>query len=213
MTKRYDIETEARKHFDKAQAWWDYELGRETLYEMCDRFPGQEDVRHTISKLWLIGRSHAAALERRRAPKPTDQPYRETATAIAKDEVFRTMVTSLRDVDEAAAYTTAVLHDIHEAADHLARLFQKTTRTFKISLATKYLHFHAPSVPIFDSLSEESLAWLVADDDVPDDFPKTRYGGQLARFAVVRRRLSEAGIKTTAATLDIFLLYWRLPGK
>ena len=43
---------------------WD--VGNEVLYELCTKHPRHAEIPAVIAKVWLIGRSYAAAIERRR---------------------------------------------------------------------------------------------------------------------------------------------------
>jgi len=43
-----------------------YDVGKDALYEMCRKHPRHNREDEVISKIWLIGRSHSAAIERRR---------------------------------------------------------------------------------------------------------------------------------------------------
>jgi hypothetical protein len=48
----------------ESESVWD--LGNEVLYKLCDDHPGHTANNAIIAKVWLIGRSYAAAIERRR---------------------------------------------------------------------------------------------------------------------------------------------------
>lgn len=43
-----------------------WRVGNEVLYELCRTRPTHTDEADVIAKIWLIGRSYAAAIERRR---------------------------------------------------------------------------------------------------------------------------------------------------
>ena len=42
---------------------WD--LGNKVLYDLCSSYPYHKTDEEIIAKIWLIGRSYAAAIERR----------------------------------------------------------------------------------------------------------------------------------------------------
>jgi hypothetical protein len=48
----------------RTKSVWD--LGNDILYEMCEKYPGHDEDNEIIAKIWLIGRSYAAAIERRK---------------------------------------------------------------------------------------------------------------------------------------------------
>ncbi len=41
-------------------------LGNETLYKLCRDHPEHKNDKAIVAKIWLIGRSYAAAIERRK---------------------------------------------------------------------------------------------------------------------------------------------------
>lgn len=46
---------------------WD--LGNDVLYRLCKEYPHHKTEQEIIAKIWLIGRSYAAAIERRKTKK------------------------------------------------------------------------------------------------------------------------------------------------
>lgn len=49
----------------KSQSYWD--LGNKVLYDLCRKYPRHEGYPEIIAKIWIIGRSYAAAIERRKS--------------------------------------------------------------------------------------------------------------------------------------------------
>ena len=41
---------------------WDFP--NQMLYDLCSNYPSQEDAEQVVAKIWLIGRSYAASVER-----------------------------------------------------------------------------------------------------------------------------------------------------
>jgi hypothetical protein len=86
----YDLLTEAHRHWpgarSQARRW---ERGRRALYDLCHR-SSHDDLDLTISKLWLIGRSHAAALERTHVRRQGDV-YLDAATQFRDAQVDETL--------------------------------------------------------------------------------------------------------------------------
>jgi len=211
----WDLRTEAARWFDEAQEDYKYGPGAETLYDVCRRYPRHDAGAHaaTISKLWLIGRSHSAALERRRAGGP--DPYPPTADLMAAGGRLDALLDQMRALE---TYSPAHLAAVYTVVGHLAGLFQETTGQYKLSLASKYLHFHDPSVPIYDSISHEGLALLVPLDEAKRYAGRELaarglgwYGKHLARFAAAHAILRQAGYDANARRIDTFLLYWNRP--
>ena len=126
-------------------AVWD--LGNEALYELCRKHPGHRDDDAILAKVWLIGRSYAASIERRRR-KPSengDEFYLDqVAPAIKRAGVDRWFA-QLSDLRRPDAASVVPVHA------RLTALFEQISGLEKRSLASKYLHFHFPrAVYIFD---------------------------------------------------------------
>jgi hypothetical protein len=182
-----------------ARAW---QPGREALRQLCAA--PHSDVNATVSKLWLIGRSHSASLDRTHVGwKPGRyQKTAEKLRAIGLDRLLR----AVRGCGE--AYDDRHVDLIQTAVEAVTAVLYKTTKQRKLSLASKYLHYHAPSVPMYDS---KSCLWYTsvtgrghrADVATRPD----AYGRHFARFLTIRTRLIAHGVKSvTARTLDDFVM-------
>ncbi len=51
---------------EKALSNTAWDLGNQVLYDLCSKHPFHKTPQEIIAKVWLIGRSYAAALERRK---------------------------------------------------------------------------------------------------------------------------------------------------
>ena len=51
-------------YLSNANSRWEY--GNSVLYRMCKEQPEHKDIDVIVGKIWLIGRSYAAAIERRK---------------------------------------------------------------------------------------------------------------------------------------------------
>lgn len=207
---KYDLVCEAEKHFARAQEVYEYGFGMDTLYRMCRREPSHHDVGRVISKLWLIGRSHAAALERRRDTQEYVRPYQRTARALVNSE-YDVLLEHIRQA--APKYGPVHLAAVESAVLCVAQVLQRTTGMWKPSLASKYTHFHEPSAPILDSIALGGLRTFIQRRELTADeralWDRGGYSRFLARFSAARRRLREGGLDpVTARTMDTFLLYW-----
>lgn len=134
---------------------WD--LGNQALYSLCQDYPRHDRDDAIIAKIWLIGRSYAAAIERRKNSKDTSDEFyeRTVATEIKKSELDD-WLTALpaRIIDSWCELGSVItLHG------RLMDLFSKITELNKRSLASKYLHFHRPDLFfIFDSRAKAAIA-------------------------------------------------------
>jgi hypothetical protein len=140
---------------------WD--LANQVLYELCRDHRGHDSDQAVYAKILLIGRSHAAAIERRsedgKGPKvPNDEFYeRIVVPAIRKSRIDRW-------IKEAAATpginpeSLPVLLSVHAK---VTRLFASISGKNKRSLASKYLHFHLPNHFFFyDARAVQALGFL-----------------------------------------------------
>lgn len=148
----YNLEKHAGKYWKAAQDYHRrYELGRNALYALCAS-ARHDNSEATVSKLWLVGRSHSAALERTHVPHADrkKEPYWKAAEALRKLRLDDHL-DAVRD--RGNAYDDAHVEIITECVASVTNVLAGVMGQSKLSLATKYLHFHAPAVPIFDSVS------------------------------------------------------------
>ena len=144
---------------DHARTPSPWTLGNQVLYDLCKEHPRHHEVSEVIAKVWLIGRSYAAAIERRReTTEANDDFYIEKVAPI----IIRSDIDAW--IEAAAAYET-----MNEAsADAVLSTHSKVTQLFsaisgleKRSLASKYLHFHLPNLfYIYDTRAVEAMRKL-----------------------------------------------------
>ncbi|MCK5686511.1 hypothetical protein KAJ27_20415 [bacterium] len=139
---------------------WDF--GNKILYKMCMEHPQHIDQSEIIGKIWLIGRSYAAAIERRKInfvnENAGDDFYiNKVAPAVAKSEIDNWIKSF--DINEISAVDN--LGKILEVHQKLTKLFKDITGMEKRSLASKYLHFHRPNLFfIYDSRADYAVSEL-----------------------------------------------------
>jgi hypothetical protein len=126
---------------------WD--LGNEVLYDLCSKHPLHNTPQEIIAKVWLIGRSYAAALERRKNKSSGslgDLFYvNNAAPKIRKSKIDNWFAQLKKE---------PTLTKVIETHAKPTKLFHKITKLEKRSLASKYLHFHFKNLFfIFDSRS------------------------------------------------------------
>lgn len=139
---------------------WD--KGNDVLYGMCKAYPEHKNVDEVMAKIWLIGRSYAAAIERRRNKKDSnDNFYVDIATQIIKygfdEQISR--IPSKEKIDE------DIVKIIGEVHLFVTKKFYQLTKLNKRSLASKYLHFHKPLVPIYDSRAKQAVSELMKEHE------------------------------------------------
>jgi len=134
---------------------WD--LGNEVLYELCAKYPRHDAEKEILAKIWLIGRSYAAAIERRKNSKQdAEQFYLKTvAPAIRNSDID----TWLSDIAWERKPTSENYSGIVAVHKKLTDLFFDISGMKKRSLASKYLHFHFPHLfYIYDSRASSAVA-------------------------------------------------------
>ena len=121
---------------------WD--LGNEVLYDLCNKYPCHKEDQAILAKVWLIGRSYAAAIERRRPDdmekkEDNDDFYIQTVLPKIKGSAIDQWIEGLKKYQSP---TTESLNDILTVHANVTNLFAEISNLQKRSLASKYLHFH-----------------------------------------------------------------------
>ena len=174
---------------------WVWHAGDQALYRLCEVHPDHSSVQGTVAKLWLIGRSYAAALERSRAPgSKTGAALYEVAASSLRESSLDTYVATLRAIRSLDANNVPLLLKTHA---HLVGLLKPHTGDDKRSLASKYLHFHAPeAVPIYDAVSERACRTLLGpwrpERATPSASCDPQYRLHVLRILELRSRLEGA---------------------
>jgi hypothetical protein len=134
------------------QSAWD--LGNQTLYDLCRKHPDHRSVHVIVGKIWLIGRSYASSIERRPDSQSVkgDDFYLDTVGPRIKragiDKWFD-------DIRRLRRPDPSVVVPVHK---QLTDLFREITRLEMRSLASKYLHFHFPrAVYIYDERAGRAI--------------------------------------------------------
>lgn len=125
--------------------------GNEVLYRMCREKPLHTDLDIVSSKLWLIGRSYSAAIERRVGKDFSMETAAKLLINSNIDELIRKIISIERP-------TESNIHEILNAHRCFVDIIAKETIIEKRSLASKYLHFHSPkSVFLYDSRAKNRI--------------------------------------------------------
>ena len=158
----FDFSPKVRRAFtkaevDDAQAASVWDLGNRTLYELCRNHPKHKAPDEIIAKVWLIGRSYAASIERRRnADQFGDGFYEATVAPRIMSSGIDEWLASIPDEEPGRTSNAVALHK------KLLDLFASFTLLDKRSLVSKYLHFHRPDVFfIYDSRARQAITKVV----------------------------------------------------
>lgn len=154
--------------FKSKNTRWQFANG--ILYDLCKEHPEHNDKDIIVGKMWLIGRSYAAAIERRvPSEKGVDFYYDKVAPRIQSfgqrlDDAIRV----LNNSKELTIDLQCHVLEIHKAmVDELGEIVV-TAKGEKLNLrsfVSKYLHFHCPScVFIYDSRARKMVFERVKKD-------------------------------------------------
>ena len=77
-----------KKLVNVAVAGNNWDIGNEVLYNLCKKYPSHNNEAEIVAKVWLIGRSYAAAIERGVASKKKQDFYIDlVAPKIQKENI------------------------------------------------------------------------------------------------------------------------------
>jgi len=167
MLECYEINKIADKYIENylnnkdKYNYWDW--GNDVLYKMCEEKPHHDEENVIYAKIWIIGRSYAAPIERRAANREisNDEFYKkfvveEIKKAGKQIDTQIDELNKLHAIDEESIKKTLLLHKT------LTDIFRNLTNHKKRSLASKYLHFHCPNMFfIYDSIANSEITKLV----------------------------------------------------
>lgn len=184
-------------------------IGNGVLYQLCKDYPRHESINEIESKVWLIGRAYAAAIERGRgstAEVGNDDFYHAVVAPTFKDSELDERLDAIkgfRDITEKNASRILAVHG------YLVRLIRDkiTPRRRNRSFASKYLHFHMPNLFfIYDSRVAGALAGKIrlpkdikTDQEIDDDYAAFFY-----KALKVKRQMEEALSRREPISLRAF---------
>ncbi len=151
-----------KSHIDASIKGNEWDLGNKILYEMCKKYPGHNNKSEIIAKIWLIGRSHAAAIERRKntgnGEFNGDDFYIERVAPKIMESKMDDWLNSLKNLQRSTKESLAAILSVHLS---VTELFSRISGLEKRSLASKYLHFHFPDLFfIYDSRAVIAVSHL-----------------------------------------------------
>lgn len=124
---------------------WNY--ANSILYEMCSKNPLHIDADIIVGKIWLIGRSYAAAIERRKnKDENDDDDFYYEVVAPKMLSIGETLDERIAELNNYTVLTEEKLDLVLNTHKMLTDAFFDITELEKRSLASKYLHFHCPQM-------------------------------------------------------------------
>lgn len=191
----------------------------EELYGLCRRRPAHDNLSDVVAKVALIGRGYATRIESM-VPSANRQgagsAIRKVADVLAAhaSEVDQ-LIRSLPETDGLSPDQLEMVVSVHGKLTALLQdaLSEGDKGDAPKSFVSKYLHFHRPCVPIYDSYSEQALSRFRTDAVAAAPFAyvkksmyRSYYEHVLSFAAAMASARDEAGLKPTVKEMDAFLL-------
>jgi len=193
---------------------------QEALYRLCREMPTHEREDEVWAKVFIIGRTYVTGLERR--------------LPAGLQPIVEVLVGSRAWIDrELRALQKLQKHTDHEPShDRLPRIARLHGRVVSVlatetrsghrarSFVAKYLHFHAPVVPLYDSIVAKQLraaGWhrwtreMSEADPCPEDADE-QYWRHCVRTGRVVDDWRQEGLEPTARNIDAFEYAWATAG-
>ena len=183
------------------------------LYRMCEELPGHAAREAVNAKVWIIARAYATGIERHIY---SDGGQGNSLLKLANhfqlhNQQIDSLLTPLRSLT--GPLTLDQLKQIVHAHGLLTNLTAQVTRMGNNprSFASKYLHFHCPQVPIYDSNALKTLkgwrrwqSWFVEFPISKEADPEYYYF--VCRFWQFHQLVAGRGLDCNVKSLDFFLL-------
>ena len=191
-----------------------WSFGNEILYEMCRKYPEHNKADIIVGKVWLIGRSYAAAIERRKnvnADNSGDDFY-FNVVAPKMLEVGEELDERINGLKKYNVITIDNLKEILDTHLFLTNIFADISGHRNRSLASKYLHFHVPNMfYIFDSRAiQAAKSYVIPNKQLRDTlapFGDKEYIDLVIRLFTFQNYVkNQYGITMTPRVIDSFLL-------
>ena len=205
------VEKQYKEYLKQKNSRW--EFGNSILYQMCEDNPLHNDADVVIGKIWLIGRSYAAAIERRKnADDYQGDDFYYDAVAPKMLEIGKDLDSRIESLKNNTGIIADCVPEILSTHKYLMDAFMDLTGLEKRSLASKYLHFHCPEkFFIYDSRARAAIGKIVKRPNkkilLGVDDHDAEYGDFVCRMLELQEYLDEKlGVYEKPRAIDSFLL-------
>lgn len=202
----------SKENIDNALKSSEWDFGNEVLYELCSKNFKHEEDGKIIAKVWLIGRSYAAAIERRRNKTDiNDDFYISKVAPLFKNSEIDNLLAS---INRGIEITTENLKEILWVHYYLMQEIKRITEIEKRSFCSKYLHFHLPNLFFiydsrvvtalrkYSSTVPKELAYLTKSENIDNEYAKFF----LKSFVLKNQIEREYNLKLTNRQFDKILI-------
>ena len=146
----------------------------EILYELCVKHPHHADHGGVAAKCWIIGRTYATGIERQitSGGKQGDSMSQLVDMLVDQADHVDSLIDHLCPLRHPlTAESLATIIHVHGRFVHLLSGIVRPNETPR-AFASKYLHFHCPLVPVYDSVVAKVIPRLVPWHNGLIVFPK-----------------------------------------
>ena len=206
-----EFEKQYKEYLKQKNSRW--EFGNSILYQMCEDNPLHNDADVVIGKIWLIGRSYAAAIERRKnADDYQGDDFYYDAVAPKMLEIGKELDSRIESLKNNTGIIADCVPEILSTHKYLMDAFMDLTGLEKRSLASKYLHFHCPEkFFIYDSRARAAIGKIVKRPNkkilLGIDDHDAEYGDFVCRMLELQEYLDEKlEVYEKPRAIDSFLL-------
>jgi len=205
-----------KKTYSQAQREWLRYLRTDViLYDMCKKWPYHDNLSQAQAKVTIIGRTYAAGLERKGGEDYRKGILETVANALNKNSKrIDRDVAALKNFKELSVIAQDRILGTHGNIVSLLREETKTKLNFR-SFVSKYLHFHAPIVPLFDSRASSAIRELYpwrkfrGHDRIPHSESHDEiYSKFFAQFMLYFNDLEKLKLRPTVRKADRYLIWW-----
>jgi len=199
---------------DYSQSW---ETIDRVLYQLCGRYPMHKDRLPVTAKVVIIGRTYATGIERK--------VQTTGAQGSSISQVVSCFVSHGKEIDAwllqlkqiAEPLTSSDIKEILTVHGLILNLLRKLTIGGQAarSFVSKYLHFHNPTVPIYDSIADNFLPKLVrlrSDQIYTSEHADRTYAAYVSRFAKLYE-FASGTVPVTVRLLDYYLIWKKEKGQ
>ncbi|MBX2977291.1 MAG: hypothetical protein KF721_14270 [Ignavibacteriaceae bacterium] len=148
-----------KSDFEKILNNYDWDFSNNILYKLCSDCPTHTVGYEVLAKIFFIGRTYAAAIERRKNKKSDEIGDNFYVQTVVPTIIISKLDEKLFSINQYLRVDENNFCKILEVHKYLSDLFKELTKLEKRSLSSKYLHFHKPNLFfIYDSRVSKALS-------------------------------------------------------
>jgi hypothetical protein len=208
--RKFSLPEYEESHEDYLRGWKTLD---EVLYRLCRVHPNHIDPGANNAKIYIIGRTYTTGIERK---IPTTGAQSSSMSQVSDlflkhheniDRWFARVATVSEPLTGLGIRKILLYHGLLVNCLSTITRDKQSSRSF----ASKYLHFHNPAVPIYDSIAASCLSSLVPLRTLRDFQIRSvkgadpEYADYVRRFAKLYRSI--VGPTVSVRRLDYYLIW------